>query len=103
MSTNRINLRKKAIKTFEKLITRNYKILKTHTIFFDKELIEVSYVTCKDGYNIFVRRDGSRVFPIAVNGKDLIDIINCLNQNQFFSYVYTDAQRCRVKPKKLNA
>lgn len=103
MITNRINLRQKAIRKFESLIMPNYKLLKTNTIFFDKELIEVKYATCKDGYNIFVRKDDSRVLPMAVNGKDLMDIINCLNQNQFFSYVYTGEQRCKVKPKKLNA
>lgn len=99
MISNKINLRQRAISKFESLLMPKYRLLKTNTIFFDKELSEVQYVTCKDGYNVFIRKDGSRVFPLAVKGKDLIDIIHCLNQNKFFSYVYTEEQRCKIKPK----
>jgi len=99
MIFGRLDLRDRVIKKFENLVTPKYKLLQTNTIFFEKEGGEISYVTCKEGYNIFVRKDGIRTFPRAIDGKEFMEIIHCLKKNKFFTYIYTDNQRCKVRPK----
>ena len=100
MIFNKINLRERVVKKFVSLIEPKYDLLKTKKIYFDKTQCEISYVTCVEGYNIFVRHDGSRVFPRAIDGKELMDIIQCVKKNDIYTYIYTENQKCKVKPKK---
>jgi hypothetical protein len=97
--TRRIDLKQVAIDKFDSLIKDKYRLLKSDTIYFEKENGEVSSVTCTEGYNIFSRRNGSRVFPRAVVGKELLDIIDCLKNGKLFSYIKIKDQNCKVRPK----
>jgi len=97
--TRRIDLKQVAIDKFNSLIKDKYKLLKSDTIYFEKEKGEISLVTCADGYNIFVRKNGSRVFPRAVVGKELLDIIDCVKNDKFFTYIKIKEQNCKVRPK----
>lgn len=100
MKITRLNIKEKVIQKFESLLTPKYRLLSTDAIYFENFSGNISYVTCKDGYNIFVRKDGSRVFPRAIEGKDLMDLIQCLKKNNYFGYFYVENQRCKVKSKK---
>jgi hypothetical protein len=100
MIFNKINLRDRVIRKFESLIEPKYDLLKTKKIYFDKTLGEISHVTTAQGFNIFVRHDGSRVFPRAIDGKELMDIIQCIKKNDIYTFIYTENQKCKVKPKK---
>jgi hypothetical protein len=59
----KLDLKTTAQQTFEKLVNPKYKLLKTYTIYFEKEGGEISSVSALDGYNICFRKDGSRIFP----------------------------------------
>jgi hypothetical protein len=97
--TRRIDLKQVAIDKFDSLIKDKYRLLKSDTIYFEKETGEVSSVTCAEGYNIFLRRNGYRVFPRAVVGKELLDILDCIKNGKFFTYIKIKDQNCKVRPK----
>lgn len=84
--TKKINLKQITIEKFDSLIEDKYKLLKSDTIYFDKESGDIEMVTFRDGYNVFLKKGGYRIFPRAVNGKEFIDIINCIKENKFYSY-----------------
>jgi hypothetical protein len=99
IKTRRIDLKQITIDKFDSLIKDKYKLLKSDTIYFEKEKGEVLSVTCSDGYNVFVRKNGYRIFPRAVDGKELLDIIDCVKNDKFFTYIKIKDQNCKVRPK----
>jgi hypothetical protein len=98
--TRRIDLKQAAIDKFDSLIKEKYKLLKTDTIWFEKSEGDISHTSCLDGYNIFYRHNGTRVFPRAVNGRELLLIINAIKNNDFYGFIKLDNQRCKVRPKR---
>jgi hypothetical protein len=98
--TKRIDLKQLAIDRFNFLIKEKFKLLKTDTIWFENSEGEVSHASCRDGYNIFYRHNGTRVFPRAVKGKELVQIIESIKGDNFFGYLKIDNQRCKVRPKR---
>ena len=98
--TRRIDLKQAAIDKFESLIKEKYKLLKTDTIWFEKSEGEISHASCTDGYNIFYRHNGTRIFPRAVKGRELILIIEAIKSNNFFGFIKIENQRCKVRPKR---
>lgn len=99
IKTRRIDFKQITIDKFDSLIKEKYKLLRTDTIYFEKENGDISSVTCSDGYNIFLRKAGYRIFPRAVNGKELLDIIQCIKDNKFYTYLKIKDQNCKVRPK----
>lgn len=83
--TKRMNIRQIIIEKFDLLIEEKYKLLKSDTIYFDKESGEIESVNFRDGYNVFFKKGGWRIFPRAINGKEFLDIINCIKNNKFYA------------------
>jgi hypothetical protein len=96
----RMDLKEIAIRRMENLINPKFKLLKTKKIYFEKDSGEISSISCEDGYNIFYRITGGRVFPRAVNNRELIDIINCIDRGNIYSWSLIGDQKYKVRPKR---
>lgn len=100
VTTKNLDIKSIVIKKLEEIVEKKYSLLKVKAIYFEKDGGDISYISVSDGYNILIRKDGSRVFPRAVNGHELLDIINCLRLNRFYGYI-TDAdnKKYKIRPK----
>lgn len=100
ITSRNTDLKSLVVKRLEEIVDIKYKLLKVESIFFEKEGGEISYISISNGYNILIRNNGTRVFPRAANGKELVDIINCLNSNNFYGYITdVDKKKYKIRPK----
>lgn len=100
-----LDLKTKAIDKLLKVSGPKFKLLKTNKIYFDKPIGNITALTNEtgeDNWNVLIRLDGTRVFPRAVDGSDLLKIIKNLETNQFFSYLEINGTKSRIRPKRKN-
>jgi hypothetical protein len=106
----RLDLKQLCIDKLESTSAKKFPILKTNKIYFEKPIGEITAIQKETGnnntgrsWNILIRSNGTRVFPRAVDGKYLIQMIAALQSNKFFGYIEHEGQKCKVKPKIRNA
>ena len=96
----KIDLKDKAVEALNKIITPKFKLLKTNKIWIEESKGVVEYITFEHGYIMFRKKDGYNMVPRATNGKELIDIIKKIKENKIYSYIETDTQKLKVRPKQ---
>ena len=96
---HKLNIKSLVLSKFEKTLKDKYKLLKTDTIYFDSKS-DIEFVTCSDGYNIFYKKHGGRIYPISISGKLILSLLDCLIDNNFYSYYNINDTKCKVRPKK---
>ena len=95
----RLDLKQLAIDKLDKVAKIKFPIIKTDKIYFEKPIGEISSIIRETSYQILIRTNGTRVFPRAIDGKYLIQMINELQNNKFFGYIDHEGQKCKIKQK----
>jgi hypothetical protein len=105
----RLDLKQKCIDKLETVSNRKFPILRTNKLYFEKPIGEISAILREtptspysSPWNVLIRTNGTRVFPRAVDGKYLIEIIEALQSNRFFSYIDREGEKCKIRPKIRN-
>jgi hypothetical protein len=97
----RLDIQELVLKKLDKIIYPKYRLFRNNKIYFEKEGGEISCISCADGYNIFFRKDGSRVFPRAVQNRELYEIVKCIERGDIYSWSIIGDQKCKVRPKRI--
>lgn len=99
-TSRKLDLKSIVVKKLEEIVDKKYNLLKVKSIYFEKDGGIISHISITDGYNILISKNGTRIFPRAVNGHELIDMINCLKLNRFYGYITdTDNKKYKIRPK----
>ena len=65
----------------------SYIIYSTDEVSLQKELMDMLRDSVKDSESIFNQRDALRLLALNTKGKDIINVIDCLNNNLFPNYL----------------
>ena len=92
-----------AINKLEKLVKRKCLSIKVDNIWFDRPVGNIMCVNMKYGYITFAQKDGTYLYINSIKGKDIVNMIDQIKSNNFFSYTETKTSVLRslkIRPKK---
>ena len=99
----RLDVKQIAIDKLNNLLTRKCDIFKTKTIWLNNPIKDVIIVENHYGYVKFTKANGSYSFPRAMDGSDLIKIIEQLRKNEIYSFIEGEnGTKLKVKPKSID-
>ena len=97
----RLDLKEIAMNKLEKLVQKKCNAIKTDNVWFETPVNDIMCANHKYGYFTFTQKSGTYVYSNAIKGKDLVNMIEQISSNSFFSYVEnTNGKFIKIRPRR---
>ena len=99
----RLDLKEIAMNKLESLVQGKCNVVKADNVWFETPVNDIICANHKYGYFTFTQKSGTYVYSNAIKGKDLVNMIEQINSNRFFSYVESNNGKfIKIRPKRKN-